>query len=158
VNTGRPGPPVGDVSAADLAVAVRMLMRAGRDMQGAMADRLGLGATDLLAMDEVIRGSESIGPVELGRRLGITSASATVLVDRLQAAGHLERRPHSADARRVTLHATSSALTEVRQAVRPLVEAVSRISEDLDQHDRRVVLDFLAAMTRALHEYPGTIS
>ena len=62
-----------------IAMALRDLLRAGREMREAMGARLGVGETDLVAMDHIAREPSHLGPVELGRRLGITSASATVL-------------------------------------------------------------------------------
>ncbi len=63
-------------------------------MQMAMARHLRLNETDLVAMDELVTSVAPIGPVELGHWLGFRSASATVMVDRLEAAGHLRRGPH----------------------------------------------------------------
>lgn len=145
-----PNPPV--VSSGDLSVALRALLEAGREMQSAMAARLSVGSNDLLAMNEVVRGP-ALGPVELGRRLGITSASATVLVGRLEAAGHLQRRRHDVDGRRITLHPTPTALAGVLDALRPLIGAITTISDDLDEGDRRAVLMFLTRATAALHDY-----
>jgi len=140
------------VTAAELSAALRALLEAGREMQASMASRLRVGENDLLAMNEVVRTSD-LGPVELGRRLGITSASATVLVSRLESAGHLERRRHDADGRRITLHPTPSALAGVLHALQPLLSALATIGDELEEGDRRVVLAYLDRVTAALHDY-----
>jgi len=119
-------------------------------MHLAMADRLGLGDTDLTALDELVRSQSPLGPVELGQRLGIRSASATVLVDRLQAAGHLERRPDPVDRRRVSLHPTASALVDLREVLSPVIESVRRIAADLPPEQMRTILRFLAEVTTAV--------
>lgn len=133
-----------------VASALRALLRAGRDMHLAMADRLGLGDTDLSALDELVRSQTPLGPVELGQRLGIRSASATVLVDRLQAAGHLERRPDPVDRRRVSLHPTASALVDLRELLTPVIESVRRIAADLSPEQVRTILRFLTDVTTAI--------
>jgi DNA-binding MarR family transcriptional regulator len=122
-------------------------------MREAMAARLGLGETDLLAMDHIAREPSRLGPVELSRRLGITSASATVLVDRLEAAGHLHRIRPQHDGRRIALEPTASALADIRAAVRPMVEAVDLMTADLDPEQASIVLEFLTRATTLLREY-----
>ncbi len=69
--------------AREIGLAVRALVLTDREMQTALARRLGVGLTDVRAMEELVASPDVLGPVELGNRLGIRSASATVLVDRL---------------------------------------------------------------------------
>jgi DNA-binding MarR family transcriptional regulator len=137
----------------DLGSSLREVLQAGRHMQSAMAARLGLRITDLQAIDHVVSAPEPIGTVELGERLGMRSASATVLVDRLVAAGHLVRRPHPADRRRITLAATSHAQQEVRRVLAPLLTDLTAIGARLGHHDLAVVLDVLGEIAAALRDY-----
>lgn len=138
---------------AELSSALRALLLAGRDMHASMADRLGLGGTDLAALDELARSSTPLGPVELGQRLGIRSASATVLVDRLQAAGHLERHPHPVDRRRVSLQPTASALHEVRTALTPIIQAIGGLTNALSADESELIRRFLQDVTTAIQRY-----
>lgn len=134
-------------------LAVRRLLQAGREMQGALARHLGVRVTDVQAVDHVVSSADPLGPVELGNRLGMRSASATVLVDRMVAAGHLERGPDPRDGRRVVLRATDHAREEVRQALAPLVDQVAQIASRLDDDQARTVLDFLDAVTETMRAY-----
>ncbi len=138
---------------ADLGFALREVLQAGRQMQSAMAAGLGLRLTDLQAIDHVVSAPEPIGTVELGERLGLRSASATALVDRLVAAGHLTRRPHPADGRRITLAATPHAQQEVRRVLAPLLTDLTGIGGRLGHHDLAVVLDVLGEIAAALRDY-----
>ena len=96
-----------------------------------VAKRLNMGVNDVAAMDQLIFVPEPLGPVELGNRLGMRSASATALVDRLERAGHLRRDPHPSDRRRQTLAPTEHAIAEVAVALRPLIEGVSAAASEL---------------------------
>lgn len=125
-------------------------------MQAAMGRRLALGETDLNAMEELVEADEPLGPVELGNRLGIRSASATVLVDRLEEAGHLRRERHPSDRRRIRLHTTESARTEVRAALAPVIAAIDKIASRLDEEQSRVVLEFLSDVTDVMLTYAAT--
>jgi DNA-binding MarR family transcriptional regulator len=73
-----------------------------------LARRLGLSVHDVEAMEHVMLAEEAVGPGELSRRLGVTSAAATQSVHRLQAAGHVARTPHPTDRRRQILEVTPS--------------------------------------------------
>ncbi|MFD5828593.1 MarR family winged helix-turn-helix transcriptional regulator [Lentzea sp. NPDC060358] len=137
----------------EVGLAVRRVLQAGREMQAAMARRLGVRITDVQAVDHVVSAEAPIGPVELGDRLGIRSASATVLVDRLVGAGHLTRARDPQDGRRVVLGATDHARDEVRQALTPLLHDVAAISGRLDDDQVATVLGFLAELTDALRDY-----
>ena len=61
-------------------------------MRTALARRAGIGATDLDALEHL----EADGPLtqrDLGERLSLTSGAVTMLVDRLERAGWMHRRP-----------------------------------------------------------------
>src|ERR1700710_2017150 len=47
-------------------------------------------------------------PTELARRLDITTASATELLDRLERDGHVKRRPHPTDRRKLMVDLTEA--------------------------------------------------
>lgn len=94
-----------------------------------------------------------MGVVELGDRLGIRSASATVLVDRLVAAGHLQRSAHPTDRRRRVLHTTPTAQTDVREVLAPLVAGLNHATERLDDRAGAIVLQFLRDACRALEQF-----
>ena len=56
-------------------------------------DSMGMGETDLLALRYLLRaqaGGERVGPKDLSRVLGITTASTTSLIDRLVGSGLIQ--------------------------------------------------------------------
>ncbi len=147
-----------DTTAAEIGVALRRLLLAGREMQAEVARKMGVRLADVQAVDVVVSAGQPTGTVELGQRMGIRSASAAALVDRLAAAGHLTRRPHPTDRRRVTLEATDHARTEVRQALAPLLDEIAAISGGLDDDQAGTVLAFLADVTAAMRAYAREVS
>lgn len=142
-----------DEKIREIASALRTMLQAGRQMHTALARRLDVRVTDVQAVDIVVSASEPIGPVELGNRLGIRSASATALVERLVVAEHMVREPDPRDGRRVTLAATEHARTEVRQALAPLLADLAAIAGRLDDAQADTVLTFLHETTAAIRGY-----
>lgn len=137
----------------EVAVALRDVQRAAAETRQALAKRLHMGVNDVAAMDQLIFAAEPLGPVELGNRLGMRSASATALVDRLERAGHLRRVPHPSDRRRQTLAPTEHAIAEVAVALGPLIEGLSAAASELTPEQAVVVAEFLRTASRIMRAY-----
>ncbi|MET0965030.1 MAG: MarR family transcriptional regulator [Nakamurella sp.] len=118
-----------------------------------LSHRLGLSPTEYQAMKHVMTNEGPIGPVELGTLVGLTSGSATTLVDRLERAGKLVRHRNAADRRRVTLEATPHALNSTRKALRPLEGALEKVLAAYSTEDRQVIARFLDDATNAYQRF-----
>lgn len=132
---------------------LRQLLQTAPAVHAELAHRIGVGVTDLLALDHLTSGPETRGVGELSRLLNIRSASATVLVDRLVASGHLERGRHPHDRRRTTLNPTTNAYDDVRAALGPLIGDITAITDDLSDVEAEVVLRFLTRIIEALDSF-----
>ena len=142
---------------SELSRALREVLQANADAVHALAVRLGIGHSDLSALDYLASSPEGVGPVELGHRLGMRSASATVLVDRLEKAGHVARLAHPDDKRRISLAVTATARQELLTALAPLTGAVDELASQLSPEHARVTAQFLrdaAQIFRAYAEEP----
>lgn len=132
---------------------VHELLMSAPAVHAELAARVGVGVTDLLALDYTTSAPSELGVVELGNLLKIRSASATVLVDRLVARGHLERAPHSTDGRRTSLHPTASAHRDVRAALEPLIQDIAAITDELSESETEVVMRVLGRISAALGDF-----
>lgn len=97
---------------AELSVASRRYMAAYALFNQAVADRLGLHPTDLQCLNLL---SLEAAPVTTGRvaeLTGLTTGSATRLVDRLERAGYVTRARDTADRRRVLVAAVPERMAE----------------------------------------------
>ena len=100
-----------------------------------IARRLGLDPSEVDAMEHLM--GDPVGPVELSRRLHMTSASATVLVDRLEDAGHVVREPDPSDGRRRVVRPTNQGARAVYQQIGPLVADLVAVEDGMSARDRR---------------------
>jgi DNA-binding MarR family transcriptional regulator len=144
--------PLREIKADEITWILRDVFRGYVDTNVAFGNKLDLSVNDMTAIEHLLENTE-LGPVELGHRLGIRSASATAMVDRLEAAGHVERRPHPSDRRRRTLEVTASATKSLMDTVGPLVGDLSSIAEALSPLHRRVVSEYLTAVVNALRAH-----
>ena len=146
-------------------VAVLEAMRTYRAAESAMRRRtqvsMGMGENDLLALRYVIMAQQagrSIGPKELTGYLGISSASTTVLLDRLESKGQLRRENSPFDRRALILVATATTDAEVRAALGEVPERMVEVANTLDPDQARVVIDFLRRMRSAVYEIDTHVS
>src|SRR6266516_3364484 len=138
--------PWGEPFTADAATAERAklatafgaaIRRTGSLMQlmgQAAADRIGINATDLNCLN-ILSFSGQMTAGELARATGLTTASITGVVDRLEEAGFVtrERDPH--DRRRVVVQVVlEKALKDVASVFRPMIrdwqEVAAHYSDD----------------------------
>jgi MarR family transcriptional regulator, organic hydroperoxide resistance regulator len=98
-----------------------------------MSSWLHLPTTDANALGQVLWADASgdpLSPSRLGQRIGMSSGSVTVLLNRLEEAGLLERSREHTDRRRVTLRPTAAA----RERARAFAEtSTAEISAALDE-------------------------
>lgn len=130
-------------------VRVRALMNAARELTARLSRELGMNATDMVALD-LLDVHGPMGAAELARRLGIRSASATVLVDRLEGAGHVERVRHDTDRRRVIVAARPSAREASLAVWSPAILAIDEVGRSLSEDEQRVVSTFLDRIAAAI--------
>ncbi len=128
--------------------ALQELLTLSVRVRHAVADRLHLYPGDLDAIQHLI--AEPLGPVELSRRLGLTSAAATVAVDRLQARGHVVREGDPTDGRRTRVVVTQSGKADVFGELVPMFQALASAADDLSADERAVVTGFLTRAIGAL--------
>jgi DNA-binding MarR family transcriptional regulator len=99
----------------------------------------------------------ALGPVEVGRRLGVTSAASTGIVDRLESRGHVHRAPHPVDRRRTEVSITESGRSEVLGYLMPMFRSLAQLDAELSDDEREVVDRYLAkaiASFRAVLDEP----
>lgn len=141
--------PEGDLQTPSL-VALRDLVTTGARVNHVVARRAGLSETELVTLEHLAR--EQIGPAEVARRLEVSTAAATGIVDRLVARGHVERRPHAADRRRTELVITDSGRGEVVGHLLPMFVALDRLDRSFSAEERAVVERYLRGAVQAFEQ------
>lgn len=148
---GQPGPQtrwVQDWERSPVLDALRSLLATSNRVGPALARRTGLSHTELAVLEHVVE--EPLGPTELAQRLGVTSAAASGIVDRLVARGHVERQPHRTDRRRTAVVCTAGGREEFMGHLMPMFAELAALDASLDEDERAVVLRFLTAAERAV--------
>jgi DNA-binding MarR family transcriptional regulator len=132
-----------------------MVRRAGSVMQllgAAAADRLGINVTDLNCLNILaLSGPRTAG--ELARETGLTTASITGVLDRLEAAEFVRRERDPADRRRVVVRLEAArGMRDVAPVFAPVVEAFREAAAEYSDEQLRMILDFQYRMERIMRE------
>ena len=117
------------------------------EVRTVVASRTDLSTTELHALEHL--SVASIGPADLARRLDVSTAASTGIVDRLEAKGHVERRPHAQDRRRTQVVLTDSARAEVMTHLMPMFRAIAQADAALADEERAIVVRYLRAAIAA---------
>lgn len=144
------GPPADQLAWAvhDLAVAIA-------EADVAMSTALGVTPGDYLAIKHVLLRPDELGPAKLGRLLGMSSGSATALVDRLVAAGHMVRRPHDHDRRRRLLTMSEASRRQVLDELEKRAADVEELARTYSDPEREAITTFLRALASRHRGRPG---
>ena len=133
----------------DATLAVNDVIGAARDLTVRAAGVMGMNTTDMQAIHLLVEFGP-MGTTQLAERLGIRLASTTVLVDRLERAGHVERVRDTVDRRRVVVTETAAARAASQDAWLPAITKIDEVCRSLSDSERTFALDLLARLRAAM--------
>jgi DNA-binding transcriptional ArsR family regulator len=91
---------------------------------------------------------------ELAKATGLTTASITGVVDRLEQAGFVRRERDAQDRRRVVIHLeTARALGTVAPVFGPMVGAWQRLADEYTDDELRLIVEFYAQLEHILRDH-----
>ena len=128
--------------------ALQELVDVAAQVPHEVARQAGLSTSELHSLRHLM--DTPMGPVELARALGVTSAASSGVVDRLVARGHAERRPHAGDGRRTEVVITESGRVEVFALLAPMFAALAELDSSLCDGERELVERYLRGATAAM--------
>ncbi|MCX5525768.1 MarR family transcriptional regulator [Streptomyces bobili] len=124
----------------ELSVVSRRYVAAFALFNQAVADRLGLHPTDLQCLNLLSLEREPVTTGRVAELTGLTTGSATRLVDRLEKAGYVVRERDAADRRRVLVATVPERIAEFGRTWERLGGDWSPLFEDLDDVELAVIV------------------
>lgn len=160
MTTANPSPPtywysdsVDDTRGARVMEAMRAYRSAEMAMRRRTQNSMDMGENELTVLRFLTRETGSardVTPVDLARHLGVSSASMTALLDRLEKSGHLLRRPHPSDRRKVLVTPTPHADHEMRDTLAMMHERMMQAARSMTDEETATVTAFLQRMRCAV--------
>jgi DNA-binding MarR family transcriptional regulator len=122
----------------------------------AAADRYGLNRTDMRALDIVGRAGP-LAPTALARVLGFTTGGVTTVLDRLERAGYVRRRPDPGDRRRQLVETTEVTAVRDQEIFGDLIRSTRQFLETYTDEQLLVIDDFLDRTRKITAAYADTL-
>ncbi len=126
--------------------AIRQVVR-NPELDDALAAHLGVNPTDLRCLELVIA-EPGVTPGRLAALSGLTTGAVTGVVDRLEKAGFVERRPDPADRRSVGVHPVGAQAARLAELVSPLDAALAGALDAHSAAERAAITGFIATAGR----------
>ncbi|GAA0548158.1 hypothetical protein GCM10010172_32500 [Paractinoplanes ferrugineus] len=117
-----------------------------------LAAWMNLPGSDANALGQIIWAAEDgqpLTPADLARQIGMTSGATTVLLNRLETAGHIRRSREHTDRRRVTLRPEPGAREQARAFLAEAGAEIAATLQDTGTAELRQVIAFLQRITGA---------
>src|SRR5580704_1439411 len=113
-------------------------------MSAAAAERIGINVTDLNCLNILsLDGELTAG--QLAQATGLTTASITGVVDRLEEAGYVRRERDAKDRRRVVIHLiVEPVLRDVVTVFAPVLAAWKTVADSYTDAELEFIIDFQA--------------
>ena len=128
--------------------ALQELVDVAAQVPAEVARQAGLSTSELHSLRHLF--DSPMGPVDLARALGVTSAASSGIVDRLASRGHVERRSDPDDGRRTSVVITDSGRAEVMHRLAPMFAGLAALDSSLDDDERVVVERYLRGAVAAM--------
>jgi len=123
-------------------LAVRRASSAMQLLGAASAERIGINVTDLNCLNVVALGGRMTAG-DLARRTGLTTASITGVLDRLEEAGFVRRERDPGDRRRVLVRLDAArGMRDVAPVFAPVVAAWRAVAAQYTDDELRLLLAF----------------
>lgn len=112
------------------------------DFERHLGRQLTVNPTDLEAMEELIRDG-ALSPTELARRLNMSTAAVTTVVDRLTAVGHVSREPNPDDRRGILVVPRADSVRKAMATLMPMILGMDAVLAGFDEAERDTITDYL---------------
>ena len=116
----------------------------------AIAEKVGLGASDEKAL--LLLSGRELSPGDIAQYCGLTTASVTSLIDRLESKGFVERIRDQVDRRRVTVKLNKARFTELSRLLESMQGEFADLFETYSQEQMATILDYLTRTTERSRE------
>ncbi len=131
--------------------ALRIYRAAEVAMRRRTRDSMSMGENELLVLRYLLRDkTRRVRPGELTRYLGLSTASTTAILDRLERSGHIVRSANPDDRRSIFIESTPRADAEVRRTLGNMHDRMLAAVIDMSPEESAAVVAFLHRMSDAV--------
>ncbi|WP_233563729.1 MarR family transcriptional regulator [Cryobacterium tepidiphilum] len=138
----------------EASLLLRRILTLNDEVEKQLAEELDVNPTDFDAMQHLIQ-SGPLSPSEIAARLGITTAAATMAVDRLVKVGHVTRQPHPSDRRRLLVVPREESVRRAMARLLPMIGETDALLSRYTDAEQAAITDYLARTVQILQRTLG---
>lgn len=141
--------------AVDVLEAFRLYRAAEVAMRRRTRESMSMGENDLLVLRYLLkaqRENRAVSPGELTRYLGVSTASMTAIIDRLERSAHVRREAHPTDRRSIRVVATVESDSEVRETLGAMHDRMLDAVLEMSPEESATVIACLARLQDAVDQ------
>ena len=139
------------VRVREASALLRTMLDLTAEFEVEVSSALSVNRRDFEAMQHLVM-SGALSPTEIARRLGVSTAAATVIVDRLAAVGHVSRAPHPTDRRGVLVVPNPDSIAQAMDRILPLIMGVDRVLDDFGNAEQAAITEYLRRVVAVYRE------
>ncbi|RUR02059.1 MarR family transcriptional regulator [Labedella endophytica] len=124
---------------------IREIFQLSQRFERRLGASLSVNTTDLAAMEHLMQNGP-MTPSELATRLEMSTAATTHVIDRLVAVGHVERRPHPVDRRKIVVIPAPASVARAFDELAPMIAGVGAAAAAYDPEEQAVIAGFLGSV------------
>ncbi len=121
---------------------IREFLDVSEEFEAHVARQLTVNPTDLHAMQHLIM-SGPLSPTDLARRLDISTAAVTSVVDRLEALDHASRTQHPTDRRGIVIVPNPTSVARAMETLMPMIMGIDGVLDEFNDEDQAVITAYL---------------
>ena len=139
---------------AEAMAAMDQLLASHLLAQQEMAQRLGLNITDFSCFGCVLKAGDNLLTAgDLAEHARVTTGAMTGILNRLESAGFITRRPDPTDRRRVRIAAQPSAVARVQALYEPYRTGLTALLADCSDDEVAVLTELFTRATALAHDH-----
>lgn len=130
---------------APIPMLIRDIFQLSQRFERRLGASLSVNTTDLSAMEHLMQDGP-MTPSELATRLEMSTAATTHVIDRLVAVGHVERRPHPVDRRKIVVVPAPASVARAFEELAPMIAGVGAAADAYSPEEQAVIAGFLRSV------------
>ncbi len=116
-----------------------------------VAERFNLNLTDTQCLN-VLDMAGSATPGQLAERTGLTTGGVTVVLDRLEKAGFIQREPNPDDRRSLIIRPIPAAMERMHAIYADINQGLGKLLAGYDEREMEIIVDFFEKSNRMRSE------
>ncbi len=130
---------------------LREIQQISDDFEVHMGRSLTVNSTDLKAMEHLIMNGP-LSPTQIASRLGVSTAAATVVIDRLTTVGHVTRTANPTDRRGVVVVPSPTSVAQAMGVLMPMVMGIDQVIHEFTPDEQDVITQYLRRVVEVYRE------